>query len=376
MTTGEPGEDPAWQRADDLLAVAVREVGREALSRPTVVRNLCADLLPGDPLVTQLLIGAAEFDVAGRLRRQLDQGVDITGAVASVTTSFGAHSFAPYDYRRWVVEHTALVLGYGSAGSTGASTPVVGYVGVSGPGRVEPDPVAVAPTWGVAQQPFAAAPSGRPRPEEGATPTRWPMRNRLLIAVTGIGIVAVGAVIAASVLVGGKGSRTPASTVPVPARPTTVPSTTVPARPTTVPATTVPATTVPATTAPPGPTGESRTSSNSQLAASYGGTATNTTAGVTARLTFADVSETRDGSIQGQVLLGPPLVPSLAPFTGTVNGTVVTASVAYTASICVRNGCKAVFVGTVNSAGALSGTYVNSNGGGGMEYGTWEATPD
>ena len=107
-------DDPAliWQRAGDLLTLAMREDGPGALSQPTVVRNLCADLLNDDPRISHLLVAAAEFDVAGRLASQLQRGLDANSAVRVVTTAFGDHSYLPEDARRQVVDLIARTLGY------------------------------------------------------------------------------------------------------------------------------------------------------------------------------------------------------------------------------------------------------------------------
>src|SRR5215475_7244902 len=93
------------------LRTIVTEHGPEMLSRPRMLSNLLADLLPDAPRIARLLVTAAQDRVARELSEHTSAGMDVATASAMVASSFaGATMLAP-DACAWVVSEFAVALG-------------------------------------------------------------------------------------------------------------------------------------------------------------------------------------------------------------------------------------------------------------------------
>ncbi len=97
------------------IAAAVREVvaehGPDALSRPEMMSNLLADLLPESPWMARLLRAAAEQRIAEALRSYVGQGMDAATAAALAASSFAAATMFTPEACAWVVAELAVALG-------------------------------------------------------------------------------------------------------------------------------------------------------------------------------------------------------------------------------------------------------------------------
>ncbi len=85
--------------------------GAAALSKPTVMSNLLKDLLPDQPREAGLLVAAAHADLAGTLRRYVDQGLDSGTATKLTVRSFTDSTSHTPEACSWVVGEIALALG-------------------------------------------------------------------------------------------------------------------------------------------------------------------------------------------------------------------------------------------------------------------------
>jgi hypothetical protein len=87
------------------------QYGAAALSKPTVMSNLLKDLLPDQPREAGLLAAAAHADLAGILRRYVDQGLDTGTATTLTVRSFTDSTSHTPEACSWVVGEIALALG-------------------------------------------------------------------------------------------------------------------------------------------------------------------------------------------------------------------------------------------------------------------------
>lgn len=112
------------------------------------------------------------------------------------------------------------------------------------------------------------------------------------------------------------------------------------------------------------------------LAASYSGTASNTTDNVNGDLTLTGVTESPQGQISGDATFDSGLVGG-GRFVGTVSGSSIDLTiVSATPNDCVDDGCvMSVLSGTVGSTGTLSGTSVIYTGSGSSQQGVWQVSP-
>jgi hypothetical protein len=110
--------DKPWDHqgeAHRALETIVRDpqYGAAALSKPAVVSNLLKDLLPDHPREASLLVAAAQADLAGTLRRYVDQGLDLRTATSLTVASFVDSTSHTAEACSWVASELALVLGLG-----------------------------------------------------------------------------------------------------------------------------------------------------------------------------------------------------------------------------------------------------------------------
>lgn len=110
--------DKPWDHQGEArraLETIVRDphYGAAALSKPAVVSNLLKDLLPDHPREAGLLVAAAQADLAGTLRRYVDQGLDLRTATSLTVTSFADSTSHTAEACSWVAGELALVLGLG-----------------------------------------------------------------------------------------------------------------------------------------------------------------------------------------------------------------------------------------------------------------------
>jgi YVTN family beta-propeller protein len=105
-----------FNNARSALREIVQEYGPDALSEPSTMSSLVADLLPGSPRIARILVAAAEDHIADRLRELGRQGVDtatasrLTASAFADTTMFAAEACA------WVVSAFAEALGLAADG--------------------------------------------------------------------------------------------------------------------------------------------------------------------------------------------------------------------------------------------------------------------
>jgi hypothetical protein len=93
------------------LRTIVTEHGPEMLSRPGVLSNLLADLLPDAPRIARILVAAAQDHIADELREHTSAGMDAQTASRLAATMFADATMFPPDACAWVVGEFALALG-------------------------------------------------------------------------------------------------------------------------------------------------------------------------------------------------------------------------------------------------------------------------
>src|SRR5215469_18342900 len=93
------------------LRTIVTEHGPETLSRPAVLSNLLADLLPDAPRIARLMVAAAQDHIADELREHTSAGMDAATASRLAATVLADASLLPPEACAWVVGEFALALG-------------------------------------------------------------------------------------------------------------------------------------------------------------------------------------------------------------------------------------------------------------------------
>ena len=93
------------------LRTIVTEHGPEMLSRPAMLSNLLADLLPDAPRIARILVAAAQDHIADELREHTSAGMDPMTASRLAATVFADATMFPPDACAWVVGEFALALG-------------------------------------------------------------------------------------------------------------------------------------------------------------------------------------------------------------------------------------------------------------------------
>src|SRR5262249_34201513 len=93
------------------LRTIVTEHGPEMLSRPGVLSNLLADLLPDSPRIARIRVGAAKDHIAEELGEHTAGGRDTETALRLAATMFADATMFPPDACAWVVGEFALALG-------------------------------------------------------------------------------------------------------------------------------------------------------------------------------------------------------------------------------------------------------------------------
>lgn len=109
----EPQLDAQGQ-AHEALSSAVADFGQRVLSDPQMLRSRMSDVLADLPRERDLLVAAADADVAGELTRYIqEQRLDLDIAVRLVASSlFYRRSIDPAS-SKWVTSEYAQALGYG-----------------------------------------------------------------------------------------------------------------------------------------------------------------------------------------------------------------------------------------------------------------------
>ena len=99
------------EQARLALRTIVTEHGPEMLSRPRVLSNLLADLLPDAPRIARILVAAAQDHVSEELHEHTSAGMDAATASRLAATAFADATMFPLDVCTWVVGEIALALG-------------------------------------------------------------------------------------------------------------------------------------------------------------------------------------------------------------------------------------------------------------------------
>ena len=157
------------QQARVALRTIVTEHGPEVLSRPRVLSNLLADLLPDAPRIARILVAAAQDHISEELREHTSAGMDAATASRLAATAFADATMFPLDVCTWVVGEIALALGLVSDNS---APPLSFSPSVTAVVAVEPvTPVTAGPeksTQPASTDPRAPA-AAAPAPAEPAT---------------------------------------------------------------------------------------------------------------------------------------------------------------------------------------------------------------
>lgn len=93
------------------LRTIVTEHGPQMLSRPGMLSNLLADLMPDAPRIARILVAAAQDHIADELREYISAGMDPATASRLAATMFADATMLPPDACAWVVGEFALALG-------------------------------------------------------------------------------------------------------------------------------------------------------------------------------------------------------------------------------------------------------------------------
>jgi len=100
--------------AHEALSSAVADFGQRVLSDPRMIRSRMSDLLPDLPKERDLLVTAAEADVAGELTKHVqEQRLDPDTAVQLVSRSLTDRKSIDPASSMWVTSEYAQALGYG-----------------------------------------------------------------------------------------------------------------------------------------------------------------------------------------------------------------------------------------------------------------------
>jgi len=104
------------QDVRDALRLIVSDPGHgtAALSDSQIMSNLLKDLLPDFPREKNLLVAAAEADLAGMMSDHVNQGIDGPSAVRLAAASFGASTHFTDSACTWVATELAVALGLGT----------------------------------------------------------------------------------------------------------------------------------------------------------------------------------------------------------------------------------------------------------------------
>lgn len=161
------------------LRTIVAEHGPEMLSRPGMLSNLLADLLPDSPRIARILVAAAQDHIADELREHTSAGMDPATASRLAATMFADATLFPPDACAWVVGEFALALGLVSDNSAppirfspSVTAVVAGEHGKPVTAGLEKstEPASTEPP-----SPASLAPG---RPKRGAKPEAAPGRHR------------------------------------------------------------------------------------------------------------------------------------------------------------------------------------------------------
>jgi hypothetical protein len=145
--------------AREALSSMVTDYSRRVLSDPRMLRSLVTDLLPDLPRERNLLVTAAESDVAGELTRHVEEHhLDPDTAVQLVSRSLTEHTALDPAASTWVTTEYAQALGYRVRSNAPPPTP-------------PPTPPMADPTITARAQYGPSQPPTVPQPDPGAGPT-------------------------------------------------------------------------------------------------------------------------------------------------------------------------------------------------------------
>src|SRR5215469_12452283 len=166
------------------LRTIVAEHGPEMLSRPRVLSNLLADLLPDAPRIARILVAAAQEHISEDLREHTSAGMDPATALRLAASTFADETMFPLEVCGWIVGEIALALGLISENSAPPATfsPSVSAAVAAGsnkqvvagpekstePARTEPEPPELGEAAGVPTGAAAAGPGRRAARQEQA----------------------------------------------------------------------------------------------------------------------------------------------------------------------------------------------------------------
>ena len=123
------------------LRTIVAEHGPQILSRPSMLSNLLADLMPDAPRIARILVAAAHDHIADELREYISAGMDPATASRLAATMFADATMLPSQACAWVVGEFALALGLVSDNSAPPITfsPSVTAIMAGDPAVARPD---------------------------------------------------------------------------------------------------------------------------------------------------------------------------------------------------------------------------------------------
>jgi hypothetical protein len=107
--TGSPSEHA--ERVRSALHAIVTEHGADTLSDAPRLIALMSDLLPDAPREAQVLLAAAEHQVAGSIRGHLAQGLDSATAVRLSAAAFAAKTMFASEVCDWIARELAVAMG-------------------------------------------------------------------------------------------------------------------------------------------------------------------------------------------------------------------------------------------------------------------------
>jgi hypothetical protein len=108
---GIPAEHAQDVREALRLIVSDPGHGSAALSNSQMMSNLLKDLLPDSPREKNLLVAAADADLAGMMSDHVRQGIDGPSAVRLAAATFGASTHFTDSACTWVATELAVALG-------------------------------------------------------------------------------------------------------------------------------------------------------------------------------------------------------------------------------------------------------------------------
>lgn len=168
---GIPSENVRDVREALRVIVSDPDLGAATLSSPQAMSNLLKDLLPDAPREKNLLIAAAEADLAGLMLDRVGQGIDAPSAIRLAAASFGENTHFSEGVCTWVASELAVALDL--------APDLAGERSVL-PADEAPEPATTADQAGTAQ-----AGTAKPEAAGSVSPETVAARTRLATEVLG-----------------------------------------------------------------------------------------------------------------------------------------------------------------------------------------------